>query len=150
MTRFGLALALALPPALPALADPGTWSAGTNYILRCIGCHGTDGAGSEQAGIPDFRGYVGSFSRSEDGRRYLMHVPGVTNASLTDAQIAEVMNHVMERFGGSSLPADFRPFTAAEVTALRSEPVADVVALRREVAARLAAEGHPVAGYPWP
>ncbi|WP_132546212.1 c-type cytochrome [Rhodovulum euryhalinum] len=135
---------------MPAHAGPEAWGPETNYVLRCIGCHGADGAGSADVGIPDFRGYVGSFSASEAGRRYLMHVPGVTNASLTDTQIAEVMNHVMERFAGASLPADYRPFTPAEVTALRAERVGDVVALRRTVAADLTAAGLPVAGYPWP
>lgn len=121
-----------------------------NYILRCTGCHGMEGAGSEQAGIPDFRGYVGTFARSGDGRLYLMHVPGVTNASLGDGEIAAVMNFVIESFAAESRDPAAPAFTAAEVTALRARPVADVVALRRSVAAAAVAQGWPVAGYPWP
>ena len=126
------------------------YNARTNYMLRCTGCHGMDGAGSEQAGIPDFRGYVGSFARSEPGRTYLMHVPGVVNSSLSDGEIAAVMNYVMESYAGASKAADAAPFTPEEVAVLRAAPVADVVALRREVVAACTQEGGPVAGYPWP
>lgn len=126
------------------------YNARTNYMLRCTGCHGMDGAGSEQAGIPDFRGYVGSFARSEPGRTYLMHVPGVVNSSLSDGEIAAVMNYVMESYAGASKAADAAPFTPEEVAVLRAAPVADVVALRREVVAACTQEGWPVAGYPWP
>ncbi len=91
-----------------------------------------DGSGSEAGGIPDFRNYVGAFAHTEDGRRYLMHVPGVVSASLSDKQIADVMNYVMETWAGSSLPADYRPFTGDEVTTLRAEPVDDVGGLSAE------------------
>lgn len=144
----GLVLVATALVAAPAVATER--SAHTNYVLRCTGCHGMEGAGSEQAGIPDFRGYVGSFARSEDGRLYLMHVPGVTNASLGDAEVAAVMNYVMERFAGASRDPQTAPFTAEEVARLRAEPVADVVALRRTVAAQSTSAGWPVAGYPWP
>ncbi len=142
-----LVLALALGAAPAGAAE---LSAQTNFVLRCTGCHGMDGSGSEQAGIPDFRGYVGSFARSADGRRYLMHVPGVVSSSLTNAEIAAVMNYVMTTYAGASRDPEAKPFTEAEVTQLRAEPVKDVVALRREVAARYKADGWPVAGYPWP
>jgi len=126
------------------------YNARTNYMLRCTGCHGMDGSGSEQAGIPDFRGYVGSFARSETGRTYLMHVPGVVNSSLSDGEIAAVMNYVMDSYAGASKAPDAAPFTPDEVATLRAVPVADVVALRRDAVAVCSEEGWPVAGYPWP
>jgi mono/diheme cytochrome c family protein len=122
----------------------------TNFILRCVGCHGMDGAGSEKGGIPDFRNYVGAFSRDEAGRTYVMHVPGVVNANLTNAEIADVMNYVMKTFGQSSLPDDYRPFDKAEVDRLRAAPVKDIVGLRREISASLSKQGIATAGYPWP
>lgn len=137
------------PPAARA-ESAGPLSARANYILRCTGCHGLEGAGSEIGGIPDFRGYVGAFSRTGDGRAYLMHVPGVVNSSLTNAEIAAVMNYVMQTFGGPSLPANFKPFTVEEVDALRTHPVEDVVAYRRDVVKALTAAGIATAGYPWP
>jgi hypothetical protein len=39
--------------------------------------------------VPAMRGVVGYFMRSEEGRAFLVQVPGVNNAGLSDAQIAE-------------------------------------------------------------
>jgi mono/diheme cytochrome c family protein len=141
-----LSVVLALGTGAVFAQDAGR----SNFILRCAGCHGMDGAGSEVGGIPDFRNYVGAFAHSEDGRRYVMHVPGVIGASLSDRQIADVVNYVMAKWGEDSLPADYKPFTEAEVKTLRAEPVGDVVAYRRKVAADLMAQGIATAGYPWP
>jgi cytochrome c553 len=150
--RLGLtrAVCLALVACAPATAVGQERSARTNYILRCGGCHGMDAMGSENGGIPAFPGYVGSFAQLEEGRTYVMHVPGVVGASLSDAEIAEVMNYVMENWGGESLPADFEPFTETEVTERRAIPIGDVVGYRRIVVEKLTALGLPVAGYPWP
>jgi len=122
----------------------------TNYILRCAGCHGVTGLGAPHAGIPTFPDLVGVFAGDDDGRTYLFHVPGINGASLSDREIAGVMNYVMEAWAGRSLPADFVPFTEEEVTMRRAIPVADVVAFRRAVVERLAAQGLVAAEYPWP
>jgi len=129
----------------PSFAGPEN-----NFILRCAGCHGMDASGSMEGGIPDFRNYVASFSYTEKGREYLMHVPGVVNSSLTDREIAEVMNYAMTRWGGSSLRSDFKPFTEAEVHKLQQVVVKDVVKFRREVVEELTHQQLPVAEYPWP
>ncbi|MCM5557218.1 cytochrome c [Pleomorphomonas sp. JP5] len=147
---LGVALVAGLVAATVAIAETPHRKPRTNFILRCVGCHGMDGAGSEKGGIPDFRNYVGAFSRDEAGRTYVMHVPGVVNASLTNAEIAEVMNYVMTTFGGPSLPDDYRPLDEAEVDRLRAVPVEDIVALRRDLSASLAKQGIATAGYPWP
>lgn len=145
--RLNASVFLALLLVAPASAQE---VGRTNFILRCAGCHGMDGAGSQVGGIPDFHNYVGAFAHDADGRRYLMHVPGVVSADLSDRQIADVMNYVMATWAEDSLPADFKPFTEAEVTTLRAEPVGDVVAYRRKVAADLLERGIATAGYPWP
>ncbi len=157
MTRFrsNRAVLAALAIAMAGSAVSGSAKAGertprTNYILRCSGCHGMEGAGSPIGGIPDFRGMVGGFAGLDDGRTYVMHVPGVVNASLSDKEIAGVVNYIMTTYAGRSLPAAFVPFTQAEVTRRRALPVKDVVRLRRDVAKRLNAEGIVTAEYPWP
>lgn len=134
----------------PAPAPQGELSPQANYVLRCLGCHRPDGAGSPVGGIPDFNNYVASFAETERGREYLMHVPGVVGASLSDNEIAEVMNYIMQRWGGTSLRANFQPFSAEEVARLRQTDVGDVVKYRRIVVAELQAMGLPVADYPWP
>lgn len=122
----------------------------TNYILRCAGCHSMDGSGHPVGGIPDFRGYIGAFMNDDDGRTYVVRVPGVAGAGLTAAETAAVLNLVVANWAGDSKPATFRPFTEAEVTERRTRPVTDVVVLRREIAARLVKQGLPMAEYPWP
>ena len=109
-----------------------------------------DGTGSANGGIPDFRGLVGAFAGDDDGRTYVMHVPGVVGSGLSDAEIAGVMNYVFETWGEKSLPAPYVPFTPDEVTARRARPVDDVVAFRRDVVEKLSAQGISTADYPWP
>lgn len=135
----------------PALAEAGAEDVTggvtprTSYALQCSGCHTMSGTGEPAAGIPTFIGSVGTIARSDIGRTYMMHVPGVISAGLSDEGIAEVMNYVLDAWG------DGAPhFTAEEVTARRAVPVPDVVAFRRGVVAALAKDGKTIAGYPWP
>ncbi|RBP19560.1 cytochrome c553 [Marinobacter pelagius] len=123
-------------------------SAQSNYMLRCSGCHGMDGMGVEAAGIPPFPGFVEVFFNDEQSRLYLMHVPGVVGAGLNDAEIAEVMNYVVERWGQPGVAVEH--FTKEEVDQLRQREVRDVVALRREITERLAGEGVVLPEYTWP
>ncbi|MAN77698.1 MAG: cytochrome C [Rhizobiales bacterium] len=122
----------------------------TNYVLRCAGCHGMSGSGAPAAGIFDFNGMVGAFAGIDEGRTYLMHVPGVAGSGLSDSEIAAVMNYVMETWAGDSLPEPYEPFTAAEVTERRAIAIPDIVENRRQVAALLQTMGIETADYPWP
>lgn len=149
-TSVVAAMAAVLAAVSAPAAGAGELSPRTNYILRCTGCHGMDGAGSPIGGIPDFRNLVGAFAADEEGRSYIMHVPGVVASGLTDREIAGVVNFVMTTWAGSSLPPDFRPFTEQEVTRLRLSPVNNVVDMRRALVARLKAQGVATADYPWP
>lgn len=126
-------------------------SASSNFVQYCSGCHGQDGGGGGvNSGVPDFRNFVGAFAGDDGGRTYVLHVPGVVNTSLDDAEIAAVINYLMRTWGGTSLPVDFVEFTADEVSTRRARTVPDVVALRRQVALRLSANGIATADYPWP
>lgn len=142
-TRAIACLALLLSGTAPALAGAG--SPQTSYLLHCSGCHGMTGQGTPAAGIPTFPGSVGHIAGVDIGRTYMMHVPGIVSASLDDAEIADVVNYVLDAWG------DGAPhFTPDEVTRRRALPVPDVVAFRRDVAAELARRGVPIAEYPWP
>lgn len=121
-----------------------------NFVLKCAGCHLTDGTGMPGSGIPDFVGKVGVFAAVPEGRAYLLHVPGVIGSSLSDAEIAEVLNYIMEKWAGPSLPADYKPFDAAEVAVLRAEKIGNAVKYRRIVVDKLEAMGLTAADYPWP
>jgi mono/diheme cytochrome c family protein len=144
MRHLPIFLLLGLGLAFPAAASGP--SGRSNYILRCAGCHGMEGLGTEIGGVPAFPNSVGILANDDEARTYMMHVPGVVGASLDDAQIATVMNYIIDRWGETSAPA----FTPEEVTRRRAIPVPDVVALRAKIAARLAAEGKSLSPYPWP
>src|SRR5213595_341933 len=79
-----------------------------DYALNCQGCHRADGAATPGS-VPALAGSVGKFLR----------VPGVAQAPLDDAATAAVLNWVLERFGRDDTPADFAPYTAAELGRLR-------------------------------
>lgn len=143
-------LLLALLLALAAPAAAAERSAPVNYVLRCVGCHLQDGTGLPAAGIPDFVGQVGVFATSQEARAYLLHVPGVINSGLGDAETADLLNYIMQTYAGASLPQPYAPFTADEVAVLKVTNVGNVVAYRRKLAIALAAQGYVVADYPWP
>ncbi|PZQ49908.1 MAG: cytochrome C [Rhodovulum sulfidophilum] len=147
MMRPGPILLGALIALAPALGAGGAFAqARANYILRCAGCHGMEGLGTEIGGVPAFPNSVEFLANDDAGRTYIMHVPGVVGASLDDAEIAEVMNYVVAHWSETPAP----PFTEEEVRRRRAEHVPDVVARRAEIAARLASEGKVLAPYPWP
>jgi mono/diheme cytochrome c family protein len=122
--------------AQPSGADEqATWN---RWALNCQGCHRPDGSGSP-GGAPPMRGVVASFLKVEGGRTYLTRVPGVATAPLRDNELADVLNFVLRRFDGERLPADFKPFTAAEIAAGRKAVLrTEAASTRRQLMARIA------------
>ncbi len=57
------------------------------------------------------------------GREYLGRVPGVATSPLSNADLSEVMNWMLWRFDKEHLPANFQPYTAAEIGQLRVAPL---------------------------
>lgn len=138
------ALAAALLASAPAPARE--LGAKANYLLRCSGCHGPKGVGTIEGGIPPFPGFIGPLVADDAGRTYVMHVPGVVGSSLSDAEIAAVLNYIVQTWSDGA-PA---PFTTEEVVRRRAEPMPDLIAYRRAIVARLAKDGVTLADYPWP
>src|SRR5690606_4068351 len=122
------------------------YNANTNYILRCAGCHGVSGMGTANAGVPPFPQSVGHIAALDEGRTYMLHVPGVISSSLTNQQIADVLNYIVDRW--SDEPVEH--FTLAEVERRRAEKLPDIVVARRAIVDTLLAQGISVAKYPWP
>jgi len=118
-----------------------------DYVLQCAGCHRVDGRGSSRHGIPDFRSSVGAFTHLPAGREYLIRVPGAAQSQLDNAELAAVLNWVLETFSPAQLPADFRPYTEQEVASVRPRRYQDVVPVRHELAKQLSAQGFNLADY---
>jgi cytochrome c553 len=120
-----LAAAFCLRAETPAPAPPGVANpqrAWQNWTLNCQGCHRPDGTGSAGT-TPSLKGTVGKFLTVPLGREYLSRVPGVATSPLSDADLAEVLNWMLWRFDQEHVPADFSPFTVAEVADLRRRPL---------------------------
>nr|WP_242006270.1 cystathionine beta-lyase [Acetobacter estunensis] len=93
------------------------------YVSHCGGCHGIEGI-SGNTFVPTMRNAVGAFACTDEGRAYLIRVPGVSMSLIrNDQTLADVMNFVMLRLAGSSLPSDFHPYTASEIHDLRQHPL---------------------------
>ncbi|MEP6886214.1 MAG: c-type cytochrome [Gammaproteobacteria bacterium] len=93
-----------------------------HWTLNCQGCHRPDGTGSDQT-APSLAGTVARFLSVPGGREYLSRVPGVAASALSNADLAEVMNWMLWRFDRIHIPADFQPYTAAEIGQLRTRPL---------------------------
>jgi mono/diheme cytochrome c family protein len=111
------------------------------YAENCEGCHGW--AGVSVTEIPTLKGRIGYFARIPEGRRYLMQVPNVALNPSSDEDIAAMMNWLLATYSRDELPADFVPYSAAEVAQLRKARI-DVAADRlRAIAALVAAKELP-------
>jgi hypothetical protein len=119
--------------ALPVSAkdDPFVY-----WALNCQGCHRPDGSGTRGA-TPPINGEVAKFLNVNGGRSYLARVPGVANAPLSDAILAELLNWMLIRFDQDHLPRNHKPYTDKEVAALRAKGLGVNVMQER---ARLVAE----------
>jgi len=148
------AAAVLLAAALSARAQSSTASADAGaaiYAANCAACHQAAGAGLASA-FPPLAGHVPDLLKPADGRVYIGKVllfgleGAITvnggdyagampswQAALSDNDIAAVLNYVSNAWdNGKSLPAGFKPFTADEIKALRTQELtsAAVYALR--------------------
>lgn len=119
---------MVLPPVGTPSVTPGR-SPRAQYVLHCAGCHGLDGAGSPAAYVPDLR-RLGHFMQVPGGRVFIVSVPGVLGSGLSDTQVAEVANWVLQALAGQPLP---EPYTAAEVAQARAHAPVDVAARRHQL-----------------
>lgn len=93
------------------------------YLQHCGGCHGIQGVSAPRE-VPDLRGQVGSFLCTPDGRAYLIRLPSVALAPVSDRMLADMMNFVVFKIGGpASAAPNASPYTAAEVAQLRQQPL---------------------------
>jgi Cytochrome c len=120
--------------AAPACAE----SPQNLYTLNCWGCHRANGEGVAGTAPPLIN--AADFLKVPGGREYLIRVPGVSQSMLDDADTALVMNWILETFSKGRVPADFQPFTAAEIHHARAEPhLFDITEIRTQLLRKMVA-----------
>jgi cytochrome c553 len=124
-----LAAGVVLAAALPARAQTDDERRRLDYALHCEGCHLVDGRGLPGA-VPPLTGSVALLASRPGGREYLVRVPGVAQAALSDAALAALLDWVIAKFAAGAAPPGFAPYTADEVGRWRRHPLVDVAAAR--------------------
>lgn len=129
-----------------AFAQPGA-----TVYQSCAGCHQTSGVGIPGV-FPPLAGHIPQVLTAKGGRQYLIKVVlfGLQGeimvkgqkfngsmpvfVSLKDADIAAVLNYISTQWG-NKFPAGQKPFTDAEVKALRASKLtpAQVAEVRKKL-----------------
>lgn len=130
-------LVLSLLLSAVCAANESAWDkAHFNYQMSCQGCHAPDGAGAQS--VPQLKGHVGTFLQTEEGREYLVRVPGSATSALDNKELAGVLNWILTEFSGDSLAKNYEPYTEGEIGRLRRNPLNEVVLYRSKLLADIA------------
>ncbi len=134
-TRSTLATILSLLSGLAWAAPSHAASPDVLYALHCMGCHRSDGAGTPGK-VPPLKDSMGRFLLVPGGREFLVRVPGTAQSSLTDAQVAAVLNWMLSEFSPGEVPRGFAPYTEHEVSRIRV-PLTSVTPVREALLAEI-------------
>ncbi len=103
-----------------------------NWAMHCQGCHGLDGVGNEQRDVPPLQGHVAKFLNSNEGREFLIRVPGVSGAPLSNDDLADILNWMILTMDHENIPDDWARFYTEEIGLQRKHPLRRDVFVRRE------------------
>ena len=103
-----------------------------NYMLQCMGCHTPDGSGAAGR-VPSIRSTLLPFSALAAGRQFLVQVPGASQSTLSDAELADLINWMIENLGNEPRSVVFKRFTGAEVASYGRKPLVEVRATRESL-----------------
>ena len=110
----------------------GAFEPAVNYMLQCMGCHTPDGSG-EPGRVPSMRMTLAALAVVPEGRRFLVQVPGSDQSTLSDAELAELLNWMIRNFSSQPKSPDFARYTAQEVARYRRTPLIDVRGTRKRL-----------------
>lgn len=163
--RLPLIIALAFTMAIPhamarAIPDPNQkpapgneapqkpisqagYSTPVNYQLQCAGCHLSDGTGSRANDTPRMKDFVGNFLKVEGGREFLVRVPGMSQSALNNAQLADLLNWLLDKNGiaGNSMPDGPAQYTEEEVARVRKVTLLNLPGVRAGLISQMVEQG---------
>ena len=104
-----------------------------NYKLFCQGCHLPDGTGV-LGEVPSLVNNLSRYIKTPEGREFVVQVPGVMHALLTDVEVAELLNWLVKNFDDQFFEGgQFLPYSSQEVTNIRAKGYVDIVAKRKNI-----------------
>jgi len=103
-----------------------------------MGCHGRDGAG-QPGRVPSLRRTLVPLSYLPQGREFLIRVPGVAQAPLSDQDIAALLNWMARHVSDVRISPGFKNYSADEIHRQRARPLTRVSAARLRVLRRIGA-----------
>lgn len=122
-----LTLLIAVVFSSPIKADPES-----HYLIHCMGCHLTDGQGQPPE-VPAFGEDTLKMAMTPAGRAYLIQVPGSSQAPLTDAELAAVLNWLLDEFTSKG---KFDKLTPEEVSHYRKTTLTNPAEIRSKLLAQ--------------
>lgn len=117
--------------------DASAFEPAVNYMIQCMGCHTPDGGG-EAGHVPSVRNTLAPLAHSAAGRKFLVQVPGSAQSRLSDAELADVLNWMIDNLSAGPKSQGVTRFTANEVASYRRTPLVAVGAVRARLVAGLA------------
>ena len=109
-----------------------------DWAMQCQGCHGVDGVGSELREVPSLTGEVSKFLLVKGGREFLVRVPGVSGAPISDERLANVLNWMLITMDPEHLQSDEPKYTPEEVSIQRKKVLRiDVFERRAELIGKI-------------
>ena len=111
----------------------------TDYLLQCAACHQPDGSGSPGT-IPSLHNYLGTFARDPRARFFPSSVSAAANSTLSNAELADVINWIICTMDADQIRDGFNPYTAKEVGRFRKSPLVDALKKRDELLKYLGAD----------
>jgi hypothetical protein len=94
---------MALGAFVSVWTDTQAFEPSVNYMLQCMGCHTPDGRG-EPGHVPSIRNTLVPFANTADGRKFLVQVPGSAQSKLSDAELADVLNWMIDNLSAIPRP----------------------------------------------
>jgi mono/diheme cytochrome c family protein len=120
--------------SLALFATAHAYEPSVNYALQCMGCHTPDGSGVPGR-VPSIRTTLLPFARMPAGRQFLVQVPGSAQSTLSNAQLAELLNWMIENLSTEPSRNDYKRFTEEEVAGFRQHALIEVRATRERLLA---------------
>jgi hypothetical protein len=106
-----------------------------NYQMFCQGCHSPEGFGYKS--VPALKNSMHRFMATQQGRSYLVQVPGSAYSPLNDKDLTQLLNWMLIEFSGEQQrknnPPSWRLYTEQEVSEYRKTPLFETVEYRKSV-----------------